>query len=1141
MNKITIDGNGAMSHIAYLMNDMAFIYPITPSSPMAENCDTFATLGKTNIFENITKISQMQSEAGVAGALHGALVSGALATTFTSSQGLLLMLPNMYKIAGELLPCVIYVSSRSIASHALNIFCDHSDIYSCLQTGFNIISCSSVQEANDIAIATQLASIESSTPFICFFDGFRTSHEINTIEQSTKEEIASLIDLKLIEKFKQRALSCYNPHVKGTSQNPDVFFQNRVKSKPYYDSVIKAVQNALAKTSNITNRYYDTIEYYGDKDATDIIVTMGSSVHSIIEAMPYMKGSVGLINIRLLQPFDEKTFISLLPKNIKNITVLERNFTPNAKNPIYSSVIDTLFKHKIKVNVLEGVYGIGGKEFTPNDAIAVYYNMRDKQVSPFTVGINDDVNNNSLTPINIYNEPTVDNCIRIYGMGGDGSVSSAKSIIKILSQKAYAQGYFDYDSKKSGSVTVSHIRSSTQPINKPFNSQKVDVVVSNNSSFLKKIHLTDCLTNGGTLLINCPYTAKELDKTMLNVCKQDIKTKNLQVYTIDADKIALKNNLGNKTNNIMQLALWKTTNLIPYEKAFEQTCNNIKTVFARKGLEVVKNNLSALRSVEKSIKLIQNSTFTEIAEIAEPAKTEFYEKIFNPITKQQGNNIPVSAFTADGSMPTSTSKFEKRGIANEIPCWHAENCIQCGRCSIACPHASLRPVIFDKTDKTPSTFTSKKAILADGEYRMQVEPLDCTGCGVCSQVCPMKGKAITMESSAELKNIELKNQEYAYTLPQRQPFEPNTVKGLQFSKPYFEYSGACAGCGETPYIKTLTQLFGDRMLIANATGCSSIYGGTFPSCPYTKDGLNLGPAWANSLFEDNAEFGYGIMLANKEKRDNFIETLKQNKFSDNVQPYVNKFLQNTDNHNQNKELLQQLNLYFATRSIEDCDKYLYQNLGLLIKPSTWIIGGDGWAYDIGFGGLDHIIASGENINILVLDTELYSNTGGQTSKSTPRGASAKFNQTGKITKKKDLATMMMSYKDVYVAQISMGANPDQAIKAFIEAENYNGPSIILAYSPCVSHGYDLRYSQTHALSSVSSGYNTLFRYNPSIEPSMQIDSAEPYSDYNEYVNSENRFKVLDIVNPSMKDSLITASKQDALSRRKNYVNKSKEK
>ena len=814
---------------------------------------------------------------------------------------------------------------------------------------------------------------------------------------------------------------------------------------------------------------------------------------------------------------------------------------PNGKNPIYSMVIDALFKHKIKVNVLEGIYGIGGKEFTPNDAISVYYNMRDNQVSPFSVGINDDINNNSLTPINIYNESSTDYCIRIYGMGGDGSVSSAKSIIKIMSQNGYAQGYFDYDSKKSGSVTISHIRSSTQPINKPFNCQNVNVVVCNNSSFLKRLHLTDCLIDGGTLIINCPYTAKELNEVMLNVCKKDVRDKNLKVYIIDADKIALKNNLGNKTNNIMQLALWKSTNLIPYQKAFEQTCNNIKTLFARKGEEVVKNNLSALKSVEKSIKLIKNSTLTQTEESIDLPKTEFYEKIFKPISKQQGNTIPVSAFTSDGSMPTDTSKFEKRGIASEIPCWHAESCIQCGRCSIACPHASLRPVIFDKTDKTPNTFTSKKAILADGEYRMQVEPLDCTGCGVCSQVCPMKGKAITMESSSELKEIELKNQEYAYTLPQRQPFEPNTVKGLQFSKPYFEYSGACAGCGETPYIKMLTQLFGDRMLIANATGCSSIYGGTYPSCPYTKDGLNLGPAWANSLFEDNAEFGYGIMLASKEKRENFINTLKQTEFSNSVQPLVNRFLQDTDNHKQNRELLQQLNLYFATRGIEDSDKYLYENLGQLIKPSTWIIGGDGWAYDIGFGGLDHVIASGENVNILVLDTEIYSNTGGQTSKSTPRGASAKFNQTGKTTKKKDLATMMMAYKDVYVAQISMGANPDQAIKAFIEAENYNGPSLILAYSPCVSHGYDLKYSQTHAFTSVSSGYNTLFRYNPNAEPCMQVDSVEPFSDYNEYVNSENRFKVLGMVNPTMKDVLLEASKQDALTRRKNYVNKSKEK
>lgn len=1134
MNRVTIDGNSAMAHIAYLMNDMAVIYPITPSSPMAEACDDFATKGLTNIFGNPVKITQMQSEAGVAGAMHGALSSGALTTTFTSSQGLLLMLPNMYKIAGELLPNVIYVSSRSIATHALNIFCDHGDIYSSLNTGYNVICATSVQEANDIAVATQLASLDTSTPFICFFDGFRTSHELNSIDQTTKDEILSLIDKDAIARFKSRALSCYKPYAKGTNQNPDVFFQNRMACKPYYDKVINSVKAAFAKTSSVTERFYDTIEYFGDKEATDVVVAMGSSIHTLKEAMPYMKGKTGVINIRLLQPFDEQNFINQLPKTVKNITVLERNFNSNGQNPIYSHVLNAVFNNKLKVNILQGVYGLGGKEFTPNDAISVFYNMRDKLITPFTVGITDDVNNNSLPTLKLYSEPGSDFNARIYGLGSDGSVSSAKSIIKILGQNSYAQGYFDYDSKKSGSLTISHIRSSASPINKPFNSQQVDVVLCNNPSFLKKYNIASCLHDSGTLIINCSYTAKELNVVMLNEIKAEIADKNLKVYTINADKIALANNLGNKINNIMQTALFSATNVLPYEQAIEQIKHNIEVMFAKKGDEVVKNNIKAIMAAQKALKQINISTLTQTEQPLVAEKTEYYEQVIKPIMKQKGNDVPVSKFKADGSMPSDTAKFEKRGVASEIPCWHAESCIQCGRCSVVCPHASLRPIIFDKTEKTPETFTSKKAFLTEGEYRMQVEPMDCTGCGLCAQVCPMKGKAITMESDSKFKETEFKNQQYAYSLPQKHPFEPNNVKGLQFKKPYFEYSGACAGCGETPYIKTLTQLFGDRMLIANATGCSSIYGGTFPTCPYTKDALNLGPAWANSLFEDNAEFGFGIMQASTLKREQFIKTLQETEYTTDIKQIVDKFLKEPDNHQQNREILQQLNLYFATRGIDEQTKYLYDNIGLIIKPSTWIIGGDGWAYDIGFGGLDHIIASGENINILVLDTEVYSNTGGQTSKSTPRGASAKFNQTGKTTKKKDLASMMMAYKDVYVAQINMGANPDQAIKAMIEAENYDGPSLILAYSPCINHGYDMKYSQTHGFTSVACGYNTLFRYNPKCKPSMTIDSVEPYSDYNEFVNSENRFKVLDKVNPKNKDKLLKQSKQDADARRKAY-------
>lgn len=1139
MKKVTIDGNSAMAHIAYLMNDFAVIYPITPSSPMAESCDDFATKGEKNIFGNKVRITEMQSEAGVAGALHGALTSGALTTSFTSSQGLLLMLPNMYKIAGELLPCVLYVSSRSVATHALNIFCDHSDIYACLQSGFNIICCSSVQEANDIAIASQLATMDTRTPFICFFDGFRTSHELNTIERTELEELKSIVDFDSIYHFKNQSMNCYKPYLKGTNQNPDVFFQNRMACKPFYDQVISSVKKALNRSASITNRNYDTVEYFGDKNATDIIVSMGSSIHTIKQALPYIKGKTAVINIRLLKPFDEASFIKALPKNVKNITVLDRNFSSNGDNPLYSMVVNSIFKAKLKVNVLSGIYGLGGKEFTPDDAISVFYNMRTNQKTPFTVGINDDVTHTSITPIRIYKEESDGFKARIYGLGSDGSVSSAKSIIKILGNEegTFAQGYFDYDSKKSGSLTISHIRTSKNPIDKPYNSKEVNVVLCNNPSFLQKYSVASCLDNNGILVINCSYTPRQLNACMLNDTKKDILNKNIKVYTINADKIAKDNQLGNKINNIMQTALFYTTNTIPFDKALERIKHNIEVMFAKKGEQVVANNLKAINGVMQHIKLVDNSIFKETKENGQNLKTEYYEQVIRPIVEQKGNDLPVSKFNANGSMPNDTAKFEKRGIASEIPCWHAENCIQCGRCSAICPHASLRPVIFKPDENTPKTFTSKKAFLTEGEYRMQVEPMDCTGCGVCSQVCPMKDKAITMENSKELKEIEYKNQAYAYSLPQCEPFEPNNIKGVQFKKPYFEYSGACAGCGETPYIKLLTQLFGDRMLIANATGCSSIYGGTFPTCPYTKDALDLGPAWANSLFEDNAEFGYGIMLAHKMEREQFLAKLKEITFTPQIQEIVDKFLSSPNNHKQNREILHQLNLYMATRLIADEDKYLFNNLRLIVCPSTWIIGGDGWAYDIGFGGLDHVVASGENINILILDTEVYSNTGGQTSKSTPRGACAKFNQTGKTTKKKDLASMLMCYKDVYVAQIAIGANPDQTVKAFIEAEEYNGPSVIIAYCPCINHGYDMEASQTHSLASVESGYNTLFRYTPNSKPSMQLDSIQPTKDYIEYVNTENRYSILSKVNPENKDTLLNNSKKDAENRHEEYKSK----
>ena len=1137
MKKVTIDGNSACAHIAYLMNDLAIIYPITPSSTMSELCDSMSANNTLNIFGNKVKVVEMQSEAGVAGALHGALSAGSLTTTFTSSQGLLLMLPNMYKIAGEFLPTVFFVASRSLATHALNIFCDHSDIYSCLKTGFNIISCSSVQEVNDMAIACNLASLKSSTPFICFFDGFRTSHELNTIEQTELNELKKIIDFDDIKKFKAKAMSSSSPYAKGTNQNPDVFFQNRVASLSVYKNVIDIVKNSFEKVRTITNRTYDTIEFYGDKNAQDVVISMGSSVDSLLEAIK-VRPKTAVLKVRLLKPFDEKTFINKLPKSVKNVTVLERNLDVNGVDSLYSFVATALFKNKIKCNLYTGTYGLGGKEFTPDMAISVFDNMRTRKKNNFTVGVYDNVNYTNLEIKPIYKDDT-DFAIRIYGYGSDGSVSSAKNIIKILAEKneVYAQGYFDYDSKKSGSLTISHIRTSLNPINKPYNSAHVNISICNNTSFLTKYDMTSCIRQNGIFLINTAYPHAELDDILPDKMKKDILDKNICVYTIDANQIAKQFNLNGKINTIMQTALFKITNQIYYKSALTKIRKSIIDSYSKKGEEIVNANLKAIECVADNIKKVNTKLlrYTPNA-CSEVPQTEYYENIIKPINNQEGNDIPVSKFNLDGRMPTDTTKLEKRGIATQLPEWMPKECIQCGRCVMMCPHACLRPVEFNKEQKTPKSFSSAKSFTSDNNYRIQLSPLDCTGCGVCADVCPARNKAIKMNNSLEYREQETSNHEFLKELKTVDIQPRNSCKGVQFLKPYFEFSGACAGCGETPYIKLVSQLFGDRMLIANATGCSSIYGGTYPTCPYSQDKFGFGPAWANSLFEDNAEFGYGIALSRRLERDNFIKLLSnnKNKYSNSIKEIVSLFLSNPNNHAQNKELVTRLNFYRHTHLIDETDKEVFDNIHLFVKPSTWIIGGDGWAYDIGFGGLDHVISTGENVNILILDTEVYSNTGGQTSKATPRGATAKFNVTGKTTAKKDLLSMLMTYKDVYVAKVSMGANPDQCVKAFTEAENYDGPSVILAYAPCINHGYNMSKSQTHSANAVKSGYWSLFRYNPNTKPEMQIDSYDPIMDYEEFTENETRYKILSKTNPTERDGLIEKSKQDAENLRESY-------
>ncbi|MFQ6773279.1 MAG: pyruvate:ferredoxin (flavodoxin) oxidoreductase [Clostridia bacterium] len=1123
MKRITIDGNTAAAHIAYHCNDISFIYPITPSSNMSESCDLMRSQGVKNVFGMPLSITEMQSEAGAAGAMHGALSAGQLATTFTSSQGLLLMIPNMYKIAGEHLPNVIFVASRSLATHALNIFCDHSDIYACLKTGYNIIACNSVQEVNDLALATQIGAIKSSLPFICFFDGFRTSHELNTIDQFTAEEIKSVLPMKEIESFRSRGLTPSAPICKGTAQNPDVFFQNRMASKPDYDKVIENVNYAFDKINTLTGKNYHTLDYVGDPKAENVIIALGSSVNSCISALKLRK-KCGVVQVRLFAPFDEARLKEILPKTAKNITILDRNADFVNADSLYNAVLNACNNQNIKAKLFAGVYGLGGKEFDVDMALAVYDNMCKGGKVRFTVGINDDISNTSLEVKHEYLPDESQYCVRVYGIGSDGSVSASKSLGKILSKltNKYSQSYFEYDSKKSGSMTTSHIRLDDQPITEAFNSNKVDFLMINNSSFINKFPFGEYVKDGGKILANMKPNSPISSELV-----ESLKEKNIEFYSLDATTLAFESGLNNKINNIMLAGFF---DLVGMEDGIKELRNSIKTTLAKKGESVVNANLSAL---DKATLLIHKLLYdnTHLAKTKKTmGKTEFYEKIMRPIASCEGNKIPVSAFSPDGSMPTGTADLEKRGIADKLPCWISGNCIQCNRCAFVCPHSAIRPKLIPEGTKIPKDYQVAKAFGNNGSFSLQVSPLDCTGCGLCAQICPSRQKAIEMKNYEDCINKHIKDYAVFNKQPIINPFDKHTVKGSQFEKNYFEYSGACAGCGETPYIKLVSQLFGDRMIVANATGCSSIYSASFPSCPYTKDKNGFGPAWANSLFEDNAEYGLGIALAKQNARQMFIQKAKNDTtLSPAVKKIVNKFVKNQDNAEVCKSCL----LALKDTKLKLNEKYLVDN-GLMQKPSIWIIGGDGWAYDIGFGGLDHVLASGENVNILVLDTELYSNTGGQTSKATPRGSVAKFSADGKRTKKKDLPNIALTYGNVYVANVCLGADPNQLIRAVVEAESYDGPSIIFAYAPCINHGINMKNANKHQFNAVASGYVTLFRYDPRLEQSMQIDSGEPTLSMHDYLMSENRYASLYLTNPSLAENLQKQCEIDAIERRNNY-------
>ena len=1156
MSKITVDGNTATTLVAYHLSEAATIYPITPSSTMAELADSMANDGVKNIFGNTVKVVEMQSEGGAAGALHGSLSAGALTTTFTASQGLLLMIPNMYKISGELLPCVMHVSARALATHALSIFGDHSDVMACRQTGFAMLASGSVQEAHDMALVAHLATLHSSVPFMHFFDGFRTSHEINTIEQIDLEKIKNIYPFQKVAEFKKRALNSTNPHQQGTAQNPDIYFQNREACNTHYNNVPQIVADVMKQVESVTGRKYALFDYCGAEDATDVIVLMGSGTSTAETTVNYLNKEFGtkfgVLKVRLYRPFDTRAMVNALPKTVKRIAVLDRTKEPGSiGEPLYLDVVTALTEANMQVKVIGGRYGLGSKEFTPSMVNAVFENLTSKEPkNHFTVGIEDDVTNTSLKVEKIIHPSSnsVTSC-KFYGYGGDGTVSANKSSIKIIGNKTglNGQAYFEYDSKKSGNATISHLRFGKDKIDESYLLDNIDFVAVHNQTYITKYNILKGIKENGTLLLNTNYTIDELSELMPNTLKQELVKKNIKFYTIDAYSVAKELGLGNKINLIMQSAFFKLINILPFEVAKDEMKKMAEKNYGSKGEKILKSNFDAIESAESKLTEVKypdnwSNSGCNCA-TCNTKCTQYYKDFIDPIQKLNGDSLPVSAFEPTGCVPTGTTQYEKRGIATQLPCWNSEKCIQCNMCAFVCPHAAIRPHLIEEKEleNKPESLQTLNATAEPGKkFVMQLSPLDCTGCGVCASVCPSKEKALTMVDTDEIMETETTNFNYVESVNKVKSnlFKNNTVKGVGFDKPYFEFSGACAGCGETPYIKVISQLFGDHMVIANATGCSSIYGGSAPTCPYTFDEKG-GPAWANSLFEDNAEFGYGIKLGLKVKRDRLFELLnkaREEKFSSTLNSKIAEFVEVTDVNKQRELRTEILDLFNKEQNVNPELVNEINNLqDAFINHSLWIIGGDGWAYDIGYGGLDHVLASGENVNILVLDTEVYSNTGGQASKSTPTGAVAKFAAGGKHRPKKDLGLIASMYKDVYVAKVSMGADMNHFLKSVREAEAYDGVSLIIAYAPCINHGINMSNSQLEEKKAVECGYWTLWRYNPELLKEGKnpyiLDSGEPSKDYMEFLNGESRYFSLMKKQPEKANELFEKAKQDAVSRR----------
>ncbi|BCS87376.1 pyruvate:ferredoxin (flavodoxin) oxidoreductase [Pseudodesulfovibrio sediminis] len=1143
----TMDGNTAAAHVAYAMSETAAIYPITPSTPMGEIADEWAAQGRKNIFGQTVQIRQMQSEAGAAGAVHGSLAGGALTTTFTASQGLLLMIPNMYKISGELLPGVFHVSARAVAAHALSIFGDHQDVMACRQTGFAQLYSNSVQEVMDLALVAHLAAIESSVPFMSVFDGFRTSHEIQKIAVIDYDDMKPLVNEEKLAAFRKRAMNPEHPDVRGTAQNPDIYFQGREATNTYYEAIPNIVTDAMKKVGKITGRRYKLFDYVGHPKADKIIIAMGSACECIEETVNYLNSTgkkVGLLKVRLFRPFSIKHMLAVIPKTVKKIAVLDRTKEPGSLgDPLYMDVVAAYAGKAKAPKIVGGRYGLGSKDFTPAHAKSVFDSLA-KPKHGFTVGILDDVTNTSLFDCDCVDttpEGTVQ--CKFWGLGSDGTVGANKQAIKIIGDNTnmYAQGYFAYDSKKSGGITISHLRFGKKPLQSTYLVKDADYIACHNPSYVNLYDVLDGIKDGGTFVLNCPWTAEDMDSKLPAAMRRTIAEKKLKFYTVDAVKIAGEVGLGGRINMVMQTAFFKLADVIPFKKAVTLLKDGIEAAYGKKGPKIVNmNNAAVDNAVDAIIEIPVPDAWKDLSDEKVKATREpaYVTDVMRPVLAQKGDDLPVSVFSHDGTMPVSTSKYEKRGVAILVPEWIKDNCIQCNQCSFVCPHSALRSVLAtdDEMKKAPKSFETLPALGKDAkgmQFRLQVNTLDCLGCGNCADICPAKEKALVMKPIVTQTAVQTTNFNFSDKVSYKEVFGRETVKGSQFRQSLMEFSGACAGCGETPYVKVITQLFGERMVIANATGCSSIWGASAPTSPYCTNNDGHGPAWGNSLFEDAAEFGFGIEMATDQRRAHLVNlcTEAAKNETGKIKTALNAWVKAKDSSEESKIAGDKLKAALkGTR--KKALKEIVAMSDLFTKQSIWVFGGDGWAYDIGYGGLDHVIASGKDINILVMDTEVYSNTGGQASKATPLGSIAKFTAAGKTTGKKDLGRMAMTYGYVYVASVAMGANKNQFLKAIKEAEAYPGPSIIIAYAPCINQGIKkgMGKTQLEQKLAVDSGYWPLYRFNPELadqgENPFILESKAPDGTLQEFLSGENRYAMLERFYPEFSKEFRASIEKD---------------